>query len=72
MTMHSELLNLYLFALAIVKAACVTGIIPMTIIFYAAKMLASFERGINVARKPSGSWRVWVNPNLPSAGRRVA
>ena len=70
MTMHSELLNLYLFALAIVKAACVTGIIPMTIIFYAAKMLASFERV--PARKPSGSWRVWVNPNPPSAGRRVA
>jgi hypothetical protein len=68
--MNSELLNLYLFALAIGKASCVTGIAPMICIFYAAKMLASFERV--PTRKPSGRWRVWVNPNPPRAGRRVA
>jgi hypothetical protein len=72
MTLHSELLNLYFFALAIVKASLITGIAPMIFIFYAAKLLGSFERGINVARKPSSSWRVWVNPNPPSAGRKVA
>jgi hypothetical protein len=68
--MNSELLNLYLFALAIVKASLITGIVPMIFIFYAAKMLASFERV--PARKLSGRWRVWVNPNPPRAGRRVA
>ena len=70
--MNVELLNLYLFALAIAKEACITGIVPMTILFYAAKLVARFERRDSVARKPCASWRVWVNPNPPSAGRRVA
>ena len=68
--MHSELLNLYLFALAIFKESLITGIAPMIFIFYAAKFVASFERV--PTRKPPKSWPVWVNPNPPSAGRRVA
>lgn len=68
--MHSELLNLYYFALAVLKESMIVGLSPMILIFYAAKMVASFERV--PARKLSESWRVWVNPNPPSAGRRVA
>ena len=42
--MHSELLNLWLFAGVLGKAATMTGIAPGILIFYAARMLVRTHR----------------------------
>ena len=42
--MHSELLNLWLFAGVLGKAATMTGIAPGLLIFYAARMLVRTHR----------------------------
>ena len=55
--MHSELLNLWLFAGVLGKAATMTGIAPGILIFYAARMLriesipACIDRATSPPRK---------------------
>ncbi|HEY1800048.1 MAG TPA: hypothetical protein VGG46_03855 [Terriglobales bacterium] len=68
--MKPELLNLAFFAAAIVKVSFITGLTPMIFIFYAARTWANYERV--PARKLPESWRVWVNPNPPAKGKKVA